>query len=88
MTANVITYRGKLAAREAGKVLGFDVKTLDRLSKRGSHVGMERSERYTEKQFREAGLDFDAVECRSFYGSSERRCRICRGISASIPEAW
>ena len=32
MTANVITYRGKLAAREAGKVLGFDVKTLDHLS--------------------------------------------------------
>ena len=24
MTANVITYRGKLAVREAGKVLGFD----------------------------------------------------------------
>src|SRR5580698_4733106 len=32
MTANVITYRGKLAAREAGKVLGFDVKTLDHVS--------------------------------------------------------
>ena len=32
MTANVITYRGKLAAREAGKVLGFDVKTLDHLT--------------------------------------------------------
>jgi len=28
MTANVITYRGKLAAREAGKVLGFDVRTI------------------------------------------------------------
>ena len=32
MTANVITYRGKLAAREAGKVLGFDVATLNQLS--------------------------------------------------------
>jgi error-prone DNA polymerase len=31
MTANVITYRGRYAAREAGKVLGFDVDTLDRL---------------------------------------------------------
>jgi error-prone DNA polymerase len=28
MTANVITYRGKLAPREAGKVLGFDENTL------------------------------------------------------------
>jgi error-prone DNA polymerase len=32
MTANVITYRGKSAAREAGKALGFDVDTLSRLS--------------------------------------------------------
>ncbi len=32
MTANVITYRGRLAAREAGKVLGFDVSTLDKVS--------------------------------------------------------
>jgi error-prone DNA polymerase len=32
MTANVITYRGKSAAREAGKALGFDEDTLGRLS--------------------------------------------------------
>jgi error-prone DNA polymerase len=32
MTANVITYRGKLAAREAGKVLGLDVSTLNQLA--------------------------------------------------------
>src|SRR5271165_7091339 len=32
MTANVITYRGRSAAREVGKVLGFDQETLDRLS--------------------------------------------------------
>ena len=35
MTANVITYRGRMAAREAGKVLGFDVETLNRVSKLG-----------------------------------------------------
>jgi error-prone DNA polymerase len=33
MTANVITYRGRSAAREAGKALGFDADTLDRLTK-------------------------------------------------------
>ena len=33
MTANVITYRGKSAAREAGKALGFDEDTLGRLTK-------------------------------------------------------
>jgi error-prone DNA polymerase len=32
MTANVITYRGRLAAREVGKVFGFDAETLNRLS--------------------------------------------------------
>jgi error-prone DNA polymerase len=32
MTANVITYRGKSAARETGKALGFDEDTLKRLS--------------------------------------------------------
>ncbi len=32
MTANVITYRGKSAAREVGKVLGFDQESLSRLS--------------------------------------------------------
>ena len=33
MTANVITYRGKMAAREAGKVLGFPEEMIERLSK-------------------------------------------------------
>ncbi len=33
MTANVITYRGRSAAREAGKALGFDADTLGRLTK-------------------------------------------------------
>ena len=28
MTANVITYRGRSAAREVGKALGFDPDTL------------------------------------------------------------
>ncbi len=32
MTANVITYRGKSAAREVGKALGFDPESLGRLT--------------------------------------------------------
>jgi error-prone DNA polymerase len=32
MTANVITYRGRSAAREVGKVLGFEEETLGRLT--------------------------------------------------------
>jgi error-prone DNA polymerase len=33
MTANVITYRGRSAVREVGKVLGFGTDTIDRLAK-------------------------------------------------------
>src|SRR5207342_1677434 len=33
MTANVITYRGRSAAREVGKALGFDPGQVDRLAK-------------------------------------------------------
>jgi error-prone DNA polymerase len=33
MTANVITYRGRSAAREVGKVLGLDQPVVDRLAK-------------------------------------------------------
>ncbi|MEQ1869811.1 MAG: error-prone DNA polymerase [Vicinamibacterales bacterium] len=37
MTANVITYRGRSAAREVGKVLGFDSHAIDRLAKVMNH---------------------------------------------------
>ena len=57
MTANVITYRGKSAAREVGKALGFDEDTLGRLSSlvgqwewRGSTDTMAHS-------FQHAGFD-------------------------------
>jgi len=37
MTANVITYRGRSAAREVGKVLGFEDAHIDRLAKVMNH---------------------------------------------------
>jgi error-prone DNA polymerase len=57
MTANVITYRGKLAAREAGKVLGFDAGTLDRVSSLAPMWGWKDPDHTTAVQFKEAGLD-------------------------------
>jgi error-prone DNA polymerase len=66
MTANVITYRGKLAAREAGKVLGFDVTTLDKVSSLAPMWGWHDPEHTKEKQFREAGLDFNNLKVRKF----------------------
>jgi error-prone DNA polymerase len=57
MTANVITYRGRLAAREAGKVLGFDVTTLDKVSSLAPMWGWRGRNEIIDRQFREAGLD-------------------------------
>jgi len=66
MTANVITYRGRSAAREVGKVLGFDSSTLDSLSTL-AHVGEWRDPANTTiRQFGEAGLDFDSPRVRKY----------------------
>jgi error-prone DNA polymerase len=66
MTANVITYRGRLAAREAGKVLGFDLKTLDTVSALAPMWGWKDPDHTTEVQFREAGLDLSDCRIRAF----------------------
>ena len=57
MTANVITYRGKSAAREVGKVLSFDSETLDRLASLVSAWEYTDSKDTLTRQFQDAGLD-------------------------------
>ncbi len=66
MTANVITYRGRSAAREVGKVLGFEVETLNTLSSLVPIWGWQDPENTAGKQFREAGLDIDNPRIRKF----------------------
>ena len=66
MTANVITYRGRLAAREAGKVLGFDVSTLDKVSSLAPGWGYHDKTDNRARQFREAGLDIERPRVRKF----------------------
>lgn len=57
MTANVITYRGRSAARQVGKVLGFDEDALGRLSSLvGQWEWREKDEMLADK-FRHAGFD-------------------------------
>jgi len=55
MTANVISYRGRSAAREVGKVFGFDEAALKRLSKiiphYGTHTRAEMMSRFVEAGF-------------------------------------
>ena len=57
MTANVITYRGRSAAREVGKSLGFDAETLDRLSALVGSWEWRGPTDTMEHQFRHAGFD-------------------------------
>jgi error-prone DNA polymerase len=57
MTANVITYRGRSAAREVGKALGFDEPTVARLSSLSATWGWKDPNDTAERQFRQAGLD-------------------------------
>jgi len=66
MTANVISYRGRSAAREAGKVMGFDVATLDKLSKLVPMWGWKDDSDKPAKQFQEAGFDLKNKRVRKF----------------------
>ncbi len=66
MTANVITYRGRSAAREIGKVLGFDPEMLDRLSKIVGSWEYRDPDETLERQFRDAGFDLAHPRLRKF----------------------
>jgi error-prone DNA polymerase len=57
MTANVCTYRGRSAAREVGKALGFDEDSLSRLSKIVGAWEWKDPEETLEKQSTKVGLD-------------------------------
>ncbi len=67
MTANVITYRGRSAAREVGKVLGFDDNTLGRLSGLVHTWEWKDPKDSTARQFRDAGLDLRESRIKKFF---------------------
>ncbi|HKR61918.1 MAG TPA: error-prone DNA polymerase, partial [Pyrinomonadaceae bacterium] len=67
MTANVITYRGRSAAREVGKVLGFDEETLGRLSSLVHTWEWKDPNDSTTRQFRDAGLDLRQARIKKFF---------------------
>jgi error-prone DNA polymerase len=72
MTANVITYRGRSAARDIGKVLGFDEETLGRLAKVVPHWGFHDAADTSERQFNEAGVDLQQPLVQKFLSLYER----------------
>ena len=61
MTANVITYRGRSAVRDIGKVLGFTEPDLGRIAELVPSWGWTDPKETAERQFREAGFSPAAI---------------------------
>ncbi|HZB26399.1 MAG TPA: PHP domain-containing protein, partial [Vicinamibacterales bacterium] len=57
MTANVITYRGRSAAREVGKTLSLEPAQIDRLAKIMNHFEWVDPKETIERNARDAGID-------------------------------
>ena len=67
MTANVITYRGRLAAREIGKALGFEPETLERVSAVIGNWEYKDEHDTIDRRFRDAGLDLQHSRLRKYF---------------------
>jgi error-prone DNA polymerase len=67
MTANVITYRNRMAAREMGKALGFDPETLDKISAAVATWEYKDANDALDRRFRDAGLDLSHPRLRKYF---------------------
>ena len=67
MTANVITYRGRSAVRDVGKVLGFSEEQLTNLSNRMGHFEWRDPNDTLEKRFTDQGFDLKDPRIHQFY---------------------
>ncbi len=67
MTANVITYRNRMAGREMGKALGFDPETLDKVSTAVSTWEYRDAHDALDHRFHDAGLDLNHPRLRKYF---------------------
>jgi error-prone DNA polymerase len=67
MTANVITYRSRSAAREIGKALSFDPETLARLASLVGAWEYKDENDTLARQFHDAGFDIQHPKIRKFF---------------------
>ncbi len=67
MTANVITYRNRMAAREMGKALGFDPETLNKIAAAVATWEFRDENDALDRRFRDAGLDLSHPRLRKYY---------------------
>ena len=66
MTANVITYRGRSAAREVGKALALDAQQIDRLATVMHHFEYTDPNETLAKNLESVGMSVDQPRIRSF----------------------
>ena len=81
MTANVNTYRGRSAAREMGKVLGFDEDTLSRVSAIVGKWEWKDPNETMDKQFTQSGLDLRHPEIATYLDLCQRVRDLPRHLS-------
>jgi error-prone DNA polymerase len=67
MTANVITYRNRMAAREIGKTMGFDPETLNKISAAVATWEYKDVHDALDRRFHDAGLDLNHPRLRKYF---------------------
>src|ERR1700694_5037810 len=67
MTANVITYRSRMASREMGKAMGFDPNVIDKVSAAVSTWEYRDANDTFDHRFRDAGLDLNHPWLRKYF---------------------
>jgi error-prone DNA polymerase len=72
MTANVITYRTRLAVREMSKVLGIEADTVDKLAKVLTTLEHREGADETAALLRQGGVDPEAKRIRQLLGLVDR----------------
>ncbi len=72
MTANVITYRGRSAAREVGHTLGFKEEQIERLSGLMGHWEWRGENDTLERHFAQAGFDLSHPRINHYFSLCQR----------------
>jgi error-prone DNA polymerase len=67
MTANVITYRNRMATREMGKAMGFDADTLKRISAAVATWEFKDEHDALDRRLSDAGLDLKHPRIRKYF---------------------
>jgi error-prone DNA polymerase len=67
MTANVITYRNRMAAREMGKAVGFNPETLNKISAAVATWEFKDANDALDRRLTDAGLDLNHPRLRKYF---------------------